>query len=179
MGRIGGCGEKKKMGRGTVPCPTSGLMAQDENGVWWYFYWGPIDESFRFELFTGVPAGGFCVQINVDHELASVEDVQNAINSTKFDKDRYNRSDKITGIVYFSGDYSKTVETAKKLSKGSTYYLATYNCVQLTFAAFFSSDDRFGMLPYGDYRDSIPNAVYNRVLMLPRDKNKRPLPFLW
>lgn len=151
----------------------SGLMVQDYDGQWWYFYWGPVDETFRFAMFFGVPAGGFCVPINVTGELKTVGDVQNAIDLTFPDNDtkngRYNRSIQITDIIYFTGDYTATFEVAKMYAeneKKASYNLLFYNCVELTLSAFFASNELFSTVVVGDLTDAIPNIVFSRVKFL-------------
>ena len=158
----------------------SGLVSQDDAGDWWYFFWGPKNESFTAEHITGTASAPVFIKLNVEGcDLTTTEGVVNAINQTFESDDPKNRASKITSSRYFVGDYTKTTIKAGIIAAGTKdYKLLSYNCVQNTLAAFLESDSRFGLVTYGDYRDIIPNEVYSKVCLLSSIQSDFPWPLV-
>ncbi len=159
----------------------SGLMVQNENGEWYYFYWGPESESFELGMiFGGVDCDAYVVKLDVaDADITTIQGVKkalsNCIDETYGNKAK-KRADKITSIYYFKGDYTNTYEAVKRYrdeaANGTKYNLAIDNCVERTLSAFVTSDSRFAYIYKYDIDDAFPNLVAARVAMLPSDKNE-------
>ena len=159
----------------------SGLMVQNENGEWYYFYWGPESESFELGMiFGGVDCDAYVVKLDVaDADITTIQGVKtalsNCIDETYGNKAK-KRVDKITSIYYFKGDYTNTYEAVKRYrdeaANGTKYNLAIDNCVERTLSAFVTSDSRFAYIYKYDIDDAFPNLVAARVAMLPSDKNE-------
>lgn len=143
----------------------SGLMVQDENGSWFYFYWGPKDESFSIKLFSGVETNCYVKKIDNanKYNLWNKDEVAKCLkDSGEITKnDRYN---KISDTFYFYGDYTKTydkVEQFELRSEYTKYKLTKDNCVQRTLAALSESDDNF--LKINKLKVVVPNSVVRKV----------------
>ena len=158
----------------------SGLVSQDENGDWWYFFWGPKNETFTFEHITGTESAPVFIKLNTeDCDMTTTDGVVAAINQSFNDGDTRNRASKITSSCYFVGDYTRTTEKARSIANSAAEYkLLTYNCVENTLDAFMDSDSRFYMATYGDYRDIIPNEVYSKVCLIPSKQSDFPWPLV-
>ena len=152
----------------------SGLMVQDTNEEWFFFYWGPASETFSTGLLTGVSNGCYVVKIATDgHSLSDVEDIQTVLKNAGGDPG--NRAEKITDAYYFKGDYTNTYEKVKEMERsGSEYNLITRNCLQQTLEAFMASDQRFKFVSYGLVNGVVPNEAVRRVAMIPSQKEKTP-----
>ena len=137
----------------------SGLMVQDENGDWYYFYWGPQDESYTFGmLIIGVDRRIVVEKVDAkDYNLRELGGVRRAISDSDntFVK---NRADKITAAFYFSGDYTETMNTLQGwVNENDHYQLLTDNCVQRSIIAMGKSNNLFDNLAF-----TIPNnAMYS------------------
>ena len=156
----------------------SGLMVQDENGNWFYFYWGPYDENAPIEdLIKGVPHGSYFDPINTyDSNLTSTSGVINVLKCAEnVNTSASSRADNITETYYFVGDYSATCNQARNYSNSTEEYnLITNNCAQKTINAFFASDSRFSQVSYGLLNYCIPNHAARKVAMLPSKQGKTP-----
>ena len=152
----------------------SGLMVQDTNEEWFFFYWGPASETFSTGLLTGVSNGCYVVKIATDgHSLSDVEDIQTVLKNAGGDPG--NRAEKITDAYYFKGDYTNTYEKVMEMEEsGSKYNLITRNCLQQTLEAFIASDQRFKFVSYGLVNGVVPNEAVRRVAMIPSQKEKTP-----
>ena len=152
----------------------SGLMVQDTNEEWFFFYWGPASETFSTGLLTGVSNGCYVVKIATDgHSLSDVEDIQTVLKNAGGDPG--NRAEKITDAYYFKGDYTNTYEKVMEMEEsGSKYNLITRNCLQQTLEAFIASDQRFKFVSYGLVNGVVPNEAVRRVAMIPSQKGKTP-----
>ena len=150
----------------------SGLISQDENGDWYYFFWGPKYNILALRLKNGTTSAPVFYKLNTDGcDMTTTEGVIKAVDQTFKDDKTKNRSSLITDTYYFYGDYTKTTAKAKEISKNhARYNLIKNNCVQNTIAAFMESDIRFSVISYGDIRDAIPNEVYLNVLTLTQKK---------
>ena len=136
----------------------SGLLIQDDEGNWYFFYWGPTNENPGWEEIiematSGVPSKCVLVKVEVEdanlHEVAGVKEVMgNVVDATddkNFVKDRQN---KVSSIKYLEGDYSDTLAYLQILKQQSDkqeikYHLLFNNCVQNTWEALSKSDCRF------------------------------------
>ncbi len=123
----------------------SGLMVQDADGQWYYFFWGPQKEGFQLGiLFVGVPSRFVLKEINTyGHDLTKTNEVRIAVtnSSDPFIRDR---DKKITATYYFKGDYTATYNWLKEKEKEENLYqLLTDNCVQVVISAMQQSDSHF------------------------------------
>ena len=150
----------------------SGLMVQDENGDWYYFYWGPQEEEYSFGmLLLGVDRRIVVEKIDTKgYDLRGSKGVRSAIadSDNTFVK---NRAKKVTTTYYFSGDYTETLNTIQEwLSEEDHYQLLTDNCVQRCITAMGKSNSSFTMLSY-----TIPNHAMMSVFY--RSDNSAPNPW--
>ncbi len=154
----------------------SGLISQDENGDWYYFFWGPADESFSSDLITGrESAPVFEILITDGCDMTTKEGVIAAINQTFEEDDIRNRSDLITSTCYFRGDYTNTTAVAEVIASSAEQYSVLFNnCVQNTLFAFMASDSRFGLATQGTLSDLIPNQVYSKICLIPSNQDDYP-----
>ena len=153
----------------------SGLIVQDEDGNWWYFYWGPIDENADIpSLVAGVKHGCFFVMIDTEgYDMHNTEDVIRAIAAS--DTPAATRAEKITATYYFSGDYVDTYKEANVWASSElNYELLSRNCLQVTLSAFQKSDSRFSWVPYGFINYIVPNEAAKKVAMIPSEKEATP-----
>ena len=137
----------------------SGLLVQDDEGNWYFFYWGPTNEDPGWEEIkematSGVPSKCVLVKVEVEdanlHEVGGVKEVMgNVVDATDDDKNFVkDRQDKVSSIKYLEGDYSDTLAYLYNLKKQSDnqevkYHLLFNNCVQNTWEALSKSDCRF------------------------------------
>jgi len=135
----------------------SGLLVQDKDENWYYFFWGPVGEELP-DVITGTQSR--CIVIQVfpeDGSLDSLEDVRNAIANLSNRYPGYadadyaaERAELIGTIMYLEGDYSATYEYLIELKERSAklkYRLLTNNCVQYTCIALGQSNDYFNRIP--------------------------------
>ncbi len=92
------------------PIGHTGIMVQDENGVWWNFYWGA--SSFLGAVFDNTGTNTWCKQYAGELTLE-------AINAS-------GQYSSYTDMLYFKGDFSEAIEEIKEPSGG--YSLYTNNC---------------------------------------------------
>ena len=152
----------------------SGLVVQDGEGEWYYFFWGPLDESLSSELITGTKTNSYCVCIGgPETDMSSTEKIIEAISMAP--EQASGRAPLITDTFYFEGDYTATYEKAKQIAESSeSYQLLTNNCVQKTLIAFIASDSNFCLVEKDAFSSIIPNEAAVRVSMLPKQKNAFP-----
>ena len=152
----------------------SGLLVQDSNGNWCYFYWGPADsEADIFTMIGGTPA--VCILEEVDitglnlHESRTRKQLFILFkqNSNKYEGTFFgNQCSQITEVKYFYGDYSATFEFLVNLkskvdAEGATYKLLEINCCQVSCEAMGQSDERFNLiLPVA----LVPNIAYSEFI---------------
>ena len=153
----------------------SGLLVEDEaSGQWYYFYWGPEDETPRMELITGVKNGSYVQEIITNGADLRDIDMLRTILAAAGGKAGA-RAEKITDTYYFEGDYTATLVAIRNMANsGEKYNLLTNNCVQKIITAFSASDSRFGMVSYGIENYLIPDRAVYKVAMLPSNKNSYP-----
>lgn len=152
----------------------SGLMVQDEDGEWFYFFWGPSNENFGPEILFGTTHPTDYPHISVNGEdLTNTKQVIQVL--AKSNSPAADRAKLITSTRYFKGDYVKTYEKAKDILKSSVQYkLLTNNCVQNTLTAFAESDWRFLLVALGLENSIIPNRAAERVALLPTEQGVFP-----
>ena len=152
----------------------SGLMVQDTNEEWFFFYWGPDSETFSMGLLTGTSNGCYVEKIETNgRSLSDVDDIQTVLK--KAGGKAGDRAEKITDAYYFKGDYTNTYEKVMEMQADSSdYNLITRNCLQQTLEAFMASDQRFKFVSYGLVNGVVPNEAVRRVAMIPSQKEKTP-----
>ena len=116
----------------------------------------------------GVPSK--CVLLGVDvsgSDLSSVEDVSAILaqvdddNETATTRFVAKRADKVTGVIYFEGDFTNTLFylfTLKQAHENMDYHLFFNNCVQKTWIALSFSSNIFD-----NYFPLIPDNAYIRA----------------
>ena len=132
---------------------------QDEDGNWYYFFWGPDPEDEAtadvWKLLMGVPNGAYYVRYipsgSSQPDLTNTEAVIAAVDEMFASDPNRNRSSLITGTIYLEGDYQNTHKYIQSLFSddgicSEKYYLAGNNCVQKVMHALYLSDPRF--LPF-------------------------------
>lgn len=137
----------------------SGLLVEDDDGQWYYFYWGDgANGSSRTYYLIKVDVEGYdltntedVIEV-VDHALAAQKDL-----SDEFRKKRHN----ITSTIYFDGDYGATYNYLDNLrDSDKEYHFLLNNCVQISWMAMAQSDRRFTMATCS----VIPNRSYVEIL---------------
>ena len=134
----------------------TGLMVQDEEGNWFYFFWGPSPEEEEsadiLKLSLGVPNAAYYVQyIPSTPSLVNLQNDNGVIDAVNEVCDYYgkaNRSQLITDTIYLEGDYHKTHDYLKSLFDNNgvcsqQYNLIFNNCVQKSVAALSKSNRLF------------------------------------
>ena len=141
------------------------LLVEDEKtGKWYYFYWGPVDENESPMILASSGSASNCViiEINVDAgDLSTVEGVQKILASANDDFVK-SRSNKVTDIYYFEGDYSSTLTYLQGLGtiEDLTYHLLVNNCVQNSWTALGKSNVCFKAATC----PIIPDVAYAKML---------------
>ena len=143
----------------------AGLLVENEDGKWYFFYWGMESETIDFEnvlkAVSGTKAKLVWKEIETDNcDLATTTGVKEALQMSG-DPD-VNRSELVTDTLYFTGDFSKTFEYIEKLSKESQQYnLLANNCVQQSTKALKNSSFDFSFT-----KAVIPNVAFRRARVL-------------
>ena len=139
----------------------SGLIVQNENGDWWYFYWGPKTETLLAISPFGVKANPqFIFLADKFVNLHSIEDVRLAIsNNKKVLSIGETRLTNLSSIMYFSGDYTKTWNFCDKLQQtNEKYNLYINNCFQKSVQAMAQSNYLFNGV-----KGTRPNASLYKI----------------
>ena len=130
-------------------------MVQDEEGYWFYFYWGPVPENEEnpdiWELCMGVPNGAYYIQCILDEssklDLHTTTGVIEAVNKMFEGSTAPNRSSRITNTIYIEGYFQKTHQYLQALIdngiSSEEYNLILNNCIQKSMYALSLSDARF------------------------------------
>ena len=108
----------------------TGLLVQDSDGVWYYFYWGADDTHGPIKKLFGNKAQVKLLEIknSEDYNLHKLSDVADAVNSVDFP-----RGDNVTDMYYYKGDYTKTYDFLYTLNdSGGNYNLLFSNCTQVS-----------------------------------------------
>lgn len=151
----------------------SGVLIQNENGEWYYFYWGPKSESLSLDIITGTPNGCMFLYLGktgLDYNLRYTEElrrfIRDRIGTTK------GRVDKISSTYYINGNFNPSFDYLLELSrkKELQYKLLTNNCVQVTSYALSKSYSYFN-----EFTTIIPEnvllaiaAISSNGIMVPR-----------
>ena len=130
-----------------------GALIEDENGDWWYFYWGPKTSGLEQLNPMGTERETYCVEYTDSYDLES-------INNTY--KDR-----KFTNSIYLQGDYTVSLESAKTVS--GDYNLYHNNCAQVTTRILAESNTKDQKVLAAASKKILP-ASANRYVQ----KNKVP-----
>ena len=121
----------------------SGLMVQDGEGNWWYFYWGPLNPNANFALMC-LNTPEICVfkEVNTDNlNMRDTGDVKQALDQYPNETRVGEQADDITSTTYYEGDYTSTYQYLSKLHEVSgksnllNYSLLFNNCSQVAYAA--------------------------------------------
>ena len=155
-------------GQSAEGCGHSGLLVYNEaSGTWFYFYWGPVDENANVLVLSsvGVPCNLVWVEIKVDDniDLSTAEGVRQAMKSSD-EEFVQNRTDYVTDVFYFHGDYSATFDYINKLSdrEKNWYHLLINNCVQNTWMALSMSNPLFLLQKC----PVVPDMAYAKMLSM-------------
>ena len=131
----------------------TGLLLQDSEGRWWHFYWGNNRSGKKGKKGDGailLPYSGLT-------NLAS-------INVFYY----RNYRNKYEDMIYFKGDFSKSVEYAKKLNS-KNYSLITNNCMQVSTDVLRKGRFAVDNWAYQSFLiiiriNPIPNIAYRRMV---------------
>jgi len=127
------------------------LLIQDENGDWWFFYFGAeggtskyIDNPFL--IFDDVASFVQCYKIGSAKDGLTDKDsvlkFMNA-NESKMPKNKDGKTaldprNELSGMIYFEGDFTKSLSAADNMredytnGKGMKYNLLFNNCMQVS-----------------------------------------------
>ena len=122
-----------------------GFLAQDSEGVWWHFYWGP---SMKVPcLFGTVKETTWCRRYDGEISL-------DAINDAGQYGDSYDK------MMYFNGDFSNSVTQAKSYGKTQNYNLYSRNCSQVSFSLLAESPNDNQVVFRTASTKMIPKSAY-------------------
>ena len=105
-----------------------GIMVQDEDGVWWHFYWGASDggsSSYSVSSLWGCEVTTWC------KEYVGVVSLDSINASEQYD-DEYSR------MLYLYGDFSSCINEMQNPS--GEYNLFNNNCAQKSLRILASAD---------------------------------------
>ena len=158
----------------------SGLLAQDEDSNWYYFFWGPTEGSSIFGMIVdGVKLDAYYIPVATDdYNMKELSAVQAAVRNSCHPE----RADLITDIYYFEGDYIATHKKAKEIAsrmETEKYYLFANNCVQRTLEAFCAADDRFELAIAACKLPFHPNSMAPYIAMIPSKKDEEATTLLF
>ena len=137
----------------------SGLLVQDEDDRWYYFFWGAATGGLSV---VGI-AKAVCVFVPLEtegYDMHDPEQVHEVLSNTDLPYVG-EREQLITNMQYLEGDYTQTYEYLTELSSETSkhiYNLFLNNCVQQTYYALGRSDVRFT-----GYTPLHPNFTFFRV----------------
>ena len=155
----------------------SGMMVQDSNDDWYYFFWGPVAESFSKEVISGTELKCVVEKVYTNgNDLSNTETVIDVLMNMGADAPAASeRANKITDTYYFEGDYTNSYKMiCNYQTQNDSYRLFSNNCVQKTLRAFEASDERFIWATYGKTNNLIPNHASAKVSLMPRKKCSFP-----
>ena len=136
----------------------TGLMLQDKEGDWHYFYWGPENEDIS-AVAGWVPSRMIIEKVDdlgrdLSYHYNVIVAIQNSGNPFISDRAR-----KTTETLYFQGDYTASLEWLEELQDqqkafpiAAEYHLIMNNCVQKSYEALSKSNPAFG-----SFHHIIPN----------------------
>ena len=176
----------------------TGLLLQDSEGDWWYYYWGPIpgndnvsieniwklstsgDKNFGFARNLGKCEGKDMRDIEAIKEVLCAY-VESEYPKTKVNSDEekqlfvmYNSYQLLSKAIYFEGDYSASCSVAQKKTE-LRYHLLASNCLQRSNGIMMVSDWRFGLIGrVNPLAAIIPNLAAPYVSLIPTKKEEYP-----
>ena len=152
----------------------SGLLVQDKDGNWYYFFWGPECEDVNKELISGTKVHCYFELVgDKNADMSSTAAIKKTLKNAGGKAGK--RADLITSTYYFEGDYTETYNAAVEMAASSEdYSLIHRNCAQQTLSAFEASDSRFCLISDGIDSKVVPNVAASRVALLPRKKEECP-----
>ena len=153
----------------------TGLMVQDEEKNWHYFFWGPESEEATKELITGTSNGSYVQKIETfGIELKDTDTIKEVLSKAEYPA--ASRAGLITSTYYFEGDYTATYRKAVRIAEsGEDYRVLSNNCLQKTLSAFLESNSNFAYIIGNNIlNDVIPNSAAARVELLPKKKGEFP-----
>ena len=152
----------------------SGLMVQDEDNNWYYFYWGAPKDATLIDDIIGITSECCLQYVDIGtFDLHDTESLKEALSRNG--GLAAERSVMITDTFYFNGDYSATYSEAKDIcGEDQSYNMLISNCVQKTLRAFIAGDERFIHAMNSIRTASIPNDAVTLVSMMPSEKERFP-----
>ena len=130
----------------------TGLLIQDNNGKWWHFYWGANRNGSKGKKGTG----NILMRYEGNLNLYAIND---------FYKEHY--GNEYEAMIYFKGDFSKSVSYAKKLDEKGYNFLFN-NCMEVSTDVLkqgkFKNNDAYYKLFLTKMRTvAVPNIAYRRM----------------
>ncbi|MDR1687772.1 MAG: hypothetical protein LBS21_04070, partial [Clostridiales bacterium] len=160
-----------------TPFGHSSLLIQDENDEWFYFFFS-IDAALLNEV-TRIPKMGENTQeISANNEKSIINLMENLDNFNQFfglANDPTNKNERYTSATYISGDFTESLEFAKRIvnkeepikctrkifnflfNNENPYYTLLYTCSSASWEALM-----LGKLPDGT---PVSEYVYQAALM--------------
>ena len=137
----------------------SGLVVQDKNGIWYYFFWGPESEDLDLGLITGTTAACYVVPLDTEGlDMTNINDVRSAIRQHP-ETAVSERADLIGDIEYIEGDFTNSLKYLQNYQRsGKEYNLIYRNCYEVTIRALSESD-----ASYAQYMTALPNLGYGTL----------------
>ena len=155
----------------------TGLLVQDGDGAWWFFYWGPNDSGdlsiiTMIDAISGQPLSNGCYLIPIEtttDEIKKSGGVKAAVNSAiKQHGGSSDRFEKLSSAFYFEGDYTATFDYLSELvsHRGERdYYLYWDNCVEESTIALSKSNKAFLLMFSNPFTTLIPNAAFGALCL--------------
>ena len=139
-----------------------GIMAQDESGTWWHFYWGP--KTTGYGILSGIL---WCdVPRYTWYKKYTGEITLDAINAS-------GQYDDYEDMLYFSGDFSLSAKTMKE-PQGS-YNLLSNNCAQVSLRLLAIADTDYSEVFHVASQGWFPSAMFYYVKYNPYIALRRAL----
>ena len=124
-----------------------GALIEDENGDWWYFYWGPKTSGLEQLNPMGTERETYCVEYTGELNVKSV-------NAAYADR-------KFTGVTYLEGNFSPSVDAAKTVT--GKFNLLSRNCAQVTCTILSQSSTPYKTALTLASKDVFPDTVAARI----------------
>ena len=150
----------------------SGLLVQDSNGNWWYFYWGPDNPDVNIvSMCVNTPE--ICVYMRLStfgQDMSNFDSMIEVISRYTNHRRVGEQASEITSALYYEGDYTATHEFLLKYTQTAensevhNYSLIFNNCSELSAYAMSLSDDRFSFK--SKTVPLIPNLTYRYLLKM-------------
>ena len=138
----------------------TGLLIQDANGVWYHFYWGSTGTGKLKK--EGATAMLHSMGRFVYRDLQKLNEYLNKNNIY---------DGKYEALIYFEGDFSRSVEYAKSLKRN--YNLIYNNCMQVSVEVLlkgtFDQGNQYYKMFLGKIAiNPVPNYAYLRLVSFHR-----------